>query len=77
MTFSTPGRKTIPFISLLLMILTLGWFNLVTAEPNKRVLVFAAASTTNAVDEIGQLFSPKKKGKFVPSFPEIISFRMK
>lgn len=51
-----------------MMILTLGWFNLVNAEPNKRVLVFAAASTTNAVDEIGQLFSQKKQGKFVPSF---------
>ena len=68
MTFSTPGRKTIPFIFLLLMILTLGWFNLVNAEPNKRVLVFAAASTTNAVDEIGQLFSQKKQGRFIPSF---------
>jgi len=68
MTFSTPGRRTIPIISLLLMILTLGCFNLVTAEPNKKVLVFAAASTTNAVDEIGQLFAQKKLSKFIPSF---------
>lgn len=68
MTFSTLGRKTIPFICLLLMILALGWFNLANADPNKRVLVFAAASTTNAVDEIGQLFTQKKLGKFIPSF---------
>jgi molybdate transport system substrate-binding protein len=67
MTFSTPGRRTIPFIFLVLMLL-MGCFNLVTAEPNKKVLVFAAASTTNAVDEIGQLFSQKKQGRFIPSF---------
>lgn len=66
MTFSPPGLKTIPIISLLLMILTLGCFDSVKADTS--VLIFAAASTTNAVDEIGLLFSKKKQGKFVPSF---------
>ncbi len=68
MTFSKSGLKTIPIISLLLMILTLGCFDSVKADTSQKVLVFAAASTTNAVDEIGRLFSQKKQGKFVPSF---------
>jgi len=41
---------------------------LAKATGTEKVIVFAAASTLNAVDEIGKLFSQQKKIKFVPSF---------
>ncbi len=68
MTFLKPARKNFPAFFLLIMIFIFGYFHSVTAEESKKVLVFAAASTTNAIDEIGQLFSQKKQGRFVPSF---------
>ena len=40
----------------------------VMAGEEATVTVFAAASTTNAVTDIGKMFTDKKLGKFVPSF---------
>ncbi len=42
--------------------------NTINAAQAKKVIVFAAGSTINAVDEIGKLFSHQTKIKFVPSF---------
>lgn len=53
---------------LLLVILVTGHFNMVNAQQSDKVLVFAAASTTNAIDEIGNIFSKKNYGRFVSSF---------
>ncbi|SDU50016.1 molybdate ABC transporter substrate-binding protein [Desulfobacula phenolica] len=68
MIFSKPANKNFPAIFLLIMIISLGFFHPATAKESNKILVFAAASTTNAVDEIGQLFSQKEYGRFVPSF---------
>lgn len=57
--------RTCIFMSFILILTFLG--SATAGQPNK-VLVFAAASTTNATDEIGQLFSKKGFGKFTPSF---------
>jgi molybdate transport system substrate-binding protein len=40
----------------------------VSGEEGQKVTVFAAASTTNAVNEIGQLFENREKVKFIVSF---------
>lgn len=57
--------RTCIFVSFILILTFLGS---ATAGESNKVLVFAAASTTNATDEIGQLFSQKKYGVFTPSF---------
>lgn len=63
---SVRGRALMvfPFI----MIFIFGYFNLVTAGQSARVLVFAAASTTNAIQEIGLLFAQRNNGRCVSSF---------
>ncbi|GBC59444.1 molybdate ABC transporter substrate-binding prot ein [Desulfonema ishimotonii] len=38
------------------------------ADDTQKVTVFAAASTTNAITDIGKLFTEKKMGQFTPSF---------
>lgn len=38
------------------------------AGDTQKVTVFASASTTNAITEIGRLFSERRMGRFIPSF---------
>jgi molybdate transport system substrate-binding protein len=68
MTVFKPEQGKLTAIFLLAMILILGYFPLVNAGVSEKVIVFAAASTTNAVEDIGKLFSQKNKAGFVPSF---------
>jgi len=49
-----------------LAIIVTGFFQ--TASAAEKVTVFAAASTTNALTDIGKLFMKKQLGDFVPSF---------
>ncbi|MCK8602798.1 molybdate ABC transporter substrate-binding protein [Desulfoferrobacter suflitae] len=50
------------------VILSFGSIVQVQAEPTDTVVVFAAASTTDSLNEIGKLFAQQGGGKFVPSF---------
>ncbi len=64
-----PGKRKImcSIVVLFTMILLLG-VSAPMAEESDTVTVFAAASTTNAVTEIGRLFENRKMGKFRSSF---------
>ena len=52
----------------LMLLLTLGGPGLASADEGNKFLVFAAASTTNAVTDICNLFNAQGKAKAVPSF---------
>jgi len=52
----------------MVFILVLTYLGSATAGSSNKMLLFAAASTTNATGEIGQLFSKKGFGNFTPSF---------
>ncbi len=60
-------RKMLP-AAILAFGLTAGFHTAVQAAEPDSVTVFAAASTTNAITDIGKMFTDKKMGKFVPSF---------
>jgi molybdate transport system substrate-binding protein len=51
-----------------MLLLSWGLTSAVQAADSGTVTVFAAASTTNAINDIGKLFAEKEKGKIVPSF---------
>lgn len=51
-----------------IFVLTLSFASVAHVPAAERVTVFAAASTTNAVTDIGKLFAEKKMGEFTPSF---------
>ena len=68
MTLFKFGSFPLFVIFLLSVILIPGHLNLVNAQQSDKVLVFAAASTTNAINEIGNLFSKNNYGRFVASF---------
>ena len=57
-----PTRLTAPLLTVALTLL----MGLGVAQAD--VVVFAAASTTNAVTEIGELYAAQKHGRMVPSF---------
>ncbi len=50
------------------MLLTFGLSSAVLAADSNSVTVFAAASTTNALNDIGKLFAEKGMGKIVPVY---------
>jgi len=60
-------RKVAMTVWLILM-LSFCWGLQLQAGDNDSVIVFAAASTTDALTEIGKLFVEQKTGEFVPSF---------
>lgn len=62
------GTRCVTAVFLLAVMMIWAGFDAVEAQASEKVLVFAAASTTNAVEDIGQLFSQKSKHAFVPSF---------
>lgn len=65
------NKKTTPKLVLALACLLtfcLGGGALSSAAPLPKVTVFAAASTTNAVTDIGRLFAGKKLGRVISSF---------
>jgi molybdate transport system substrate-binding protein len=68
MTFFNIIRGSVPLMSIVMLIFILGGSVPVTAGQSNKVFVFAAASTTNAIQEIGQLFSQKNKARCVSSF---------
>jgi molybdate transport system substrate-binding protein len=55
-------------ITAAMLLLSLGLTSTCLAADSDTVTVFAAASTTNAINDIGKLFTEKGKGKVVPSF---------
>jgi len=56
-------------VGVLAAVLLISVFILPVSVPAaEKVMVFAAASTTNAVTDIGKLFVEKKMGEFTPSF---------
>lgn len=60
--------RKIVLAAILTITLTAGFHATVQGTEPDSVTVFAAASTTNAVTEIGKMFTDKGMGKFVPSF---------
>jgi len=67
MTLKSPPPKIILILLTAAALLT-GFAFPVLSEDAETVTVFAAASTTNAVSDIGKLFAGKGKGQFRPSF---------
>ncbi len=61
-------RALIYAITMLVLLVPLGLTPAVQAAESESVTVFAAASTTNAVNDIGKLFADKRKGTIVPSY---------
>ena len=55
-------------IFLWILVFNFGYIPQVKAQSPERVMVFAAASTTNAITKIGALFSKETNYKFVASF---------
>ncbi len=54
--------------AILTLTLALGFQATARGSELETVTVFAAASTTDAINDIGKMFSDKRMGKFVPSF---------
>ncbi len=61
------SHRLIPLLLLIAIVLTRFSHPASAADP-ETVTVFAAASTTNAVTEIGKMFTEKGLGRFRPSF---------
>lgn len=60
-------RRTLVAVGFV-VILLFGYCGNTAADQPDSVLVFAAASTTNAVTDIGELFAARKMGKVIHSF---------
>lgn len=61
-------KKIVITLSLLLALISIGDLDNAYGGDNKKVMVFAAASTTNAVTDICELFNGKDLGRAIPSF---------
>lgn len=61
-------RRKMALTAVLALGLTAGFYGTVKAGQPETVTVFAAASTTNALTDIGKMFEDKGMGKLVPSF---------
>ena len=55
-------------IAVVMLLAPWGLTSAVQAAEPESVTVFAAASTTNAINDIGKIFAEKGKGKIVPSY---------
>jgi molybdate transport system substrate-binding protein len=60
-------RSLFPLLTLALLLLPSGFTDPCQAAESESVTVFAAASTTNAINDIGKIFAEKGKGTIVPS----------
>jgi molybdate transport system substrate-binding protein len=61
-------RTLFPLLTIALLLLTSGFTDPCQAAESESVTVFAAASTTNAINDIGKLFAEKGKGTIVASY---------
>lgn len=64
----TNSRTTKCWMMAIAFLLTYGIPSTTLAADNNSVTVFAAASTTNAINDIGKMFSDKGLGRIVPSY---------
>lgn len=64
----TIQRLLIYAIAVVMLLAPWGLTSAVQAAEPESVTVFAAASTTNAINDIGKIFAEKGKGKIVPSY---------
>lgn len=55
-------------VGLLVLLMVMGWFAVQAAAADQEVVVFAAASTTNAITDIGGLYAAKGAGQIKTSF---------
>ena len=65
------GKSRLPIVLIMTLILAGFGFNALLAdraEGRSDVIVFAAASTTNAITEIGELYASRNLGGITPSF---------
>src|SRR5208283_222796 len=62
------GKSASFWIATILMLLSCGVPMMAHATDLDSVTVFAAASTTNAINDIGKMFAEKALGKIVPSY---------
>ncbi len=60
--------RRLGLVAVLTLGIALGFNSAALCADTDTVTVFAAASTTNAITDIGKMFTEKGKGKFVPSF---------
>lgn len=62
-----PLSRLVPFLLMMAFVFISAPFPTHAAD-SERVMVFAAASTTNAISDIGKRFEEKTKERFTPSF---------
>ncbi len=61
-------QRSFTYVAMVMLLWALGLTPAIQAAEPESVTVFAAASTTNAINDIGKLFAERGKGKIVPSY---------